>query len=306
MASMPDRESIVAKMEQRMQEGQVPAEQTTPTPSDVGQGNQNPPTQNAQSTDGGQAQNASGSESAKKPYGDGTPSGSTQAPKDSTAPKAKEELDESGHPVPYGRFKNVIQARNDLRSKLDAATAKIQEYEARLANGPQANKPQPKAKDPVDQWVDDVLGNDQEQSPTNNPWEPELRTTKQQLHAIQTHIEGQKLNAELADIAQKFPGVPRRALLEAVAKDSKVDLYDLAERFHTGYEQIRQQAIAEYLAEQTKAGTIQPQAKAAPPPVPPTVKTGGHISPNVNSGSERPRTMAEARKRALARFGITE
>ena len=316
MASMPNQADILARMEQR--DAAAVASQAVSSPTDSQQAS--PTSSTATSShpqDSGEHRGEStGSDSSKKPYGQepqaAKPQGEGSASQGANA-QAQPELDESGHPVPYGRFKSVLSARNEFRSKLDktqaeiqARDARIQELEQRLASGNSHGQPtqQKAAKDPVDAWVDNMLGDEHAPS-QEQPWAREMQGTKSELHELKTYIEGQKLATELADVLEKFPGVPKTYLLQEVVKNHKVDLHDLAERYSSGYVGLREKIISEYLATNPQAQAPKPVFDA--PPVPPSLKSAsGQVAPNLNSGTAKPRTMAEARAKAMARFGITE
>ena len=203
---------------------------------------------------------------------------------DSSTPEQNED---SGHAVPYSRFKSVIEARNELRDRTSALESQLAELQNQLKS---REVPQQRYQEPQYDDLDNFLSEYDEA----DPYETRFQSYEDRIYQMEVANEQVKLNHEIQVAQQRFPDVGREMLLQAVINDPDSDVMDVAERYSTFVNGLREQAIAEYL--QTN-----PQAVAPPvvrPDAPPVVRVAGSSQTGKIPGSNReqsPRNLDEAR-----------
>jgi uncharacterized phage infection (PIP) family protein YhgE len=172
---------------------------------------------------------------------------------DSTQPK--------GHKVPYSRFKNVLESRNQFRTEVATYKDKLTSLETKLQNleKSQATYKQNPSRQPETQktWLDDYLAGEQEAAVPE--WQQQYTGINERLYKFEVAQEEQSLKAELNTISEKYPSVPHNVLLKAVIDDPNVDMSALAEQYSSFRAGIEEEAIARYL--ESQGG----QAQAASP-----------------------------------------
>lgn len=142
--------------------------------------------------------------------------------------------------IPYDRFKEVIEAKNELKAEADRLRAEIESLRKR------SDRTEPQ-HDPDD--FDDVLDNS-----------VEARLAKMELrHATEM------LEREIAGVRAKFPDVPEAALLQAAASDPDADLRTVAANYSDFIRSIRERAIEEYVAK--TPATAEPPVATPPPAI---------------------------------------
>lgn len=196
---------------------------------------------------------------------------------------SEQQNEESGHAVPYSRFKSVIEARNELRSKTSALEKQLAELQSQL------NRKEVKSDD-----YESLIDYGDDLSQYDEPYDNKLQSYENRIYQMEVAHEQQKLNQEIQFAQQRFPDVGREMLLQAVINDPNADIMDVAERYSTFVVGLREQAIADYLKQN-------PQAAAPPvvrPDAPPVIKAAGSSQygklPGSNS-EQRPKNMDEAR-----------
>ncbi len=206
---------------------------------------------------------------------------------DNTEVSSAPEPDEGGHNVPYSRFKSVIEARNELRSKTSALESQLSDLRSQLDNQ--------KNTQPVQQSYESVIDYDDlsDYDDYSDPMDNKLQTYEDRIYQMEVNHEQQKLSQEINVATQRFPDVSKDVILQAVINDPDVDVMDVAERYSTFVNGLREQAIAEYL---------QTNPQAAPPVVrpdaPPVVSSAGSSLQGRLPGSSRtsrPQNMDQAR-----------
>tara|TARA_Y100000592_G_scaffold91724_1_gene152273 strand:- start:1210 stop:2079 length:870 start_codon:yes stop_codon:yes gene_type:complete len=208
-------------------------------------------------------------------------------------------VSEGTHRVPYNRFKQVIEARNQLRSEKDALAHQV----AELARQMESLQGQSQQAEPVAQYqqaapqsveMPDFL-TEEEQNYFNHlqsQFGNKYNQLEQRVQAYEVQAATQQLEYQMQQAEAKYPDVPRRAILEAVANDGSVSVMDVAERYQSFVNQLREQAISEYL-ESNPA----PAKKAAPRPA----KTGSANVSSAQPDGSKPKNLKEANK-ALHKF----
>lgn len=196
---------------------------------------------------------------------------------DSSTPDKDED---SGHAVPYSRFKSVIEARNELRTK----TSALEKQLAELQNQLESRQATPKHREEKSYFEYD------DESNFEDPVESRFQSYEERIYQMEVQNEQVKLNREIEVAQSRFPDVGREMLLQAVINDPNADIMDVAERYSTFVNGLREQAIAEYV----KANPTQ-KAKPIAPPVVTTAGSSQYGRIPGSSGEGRPKNMDEAR-----------
>lgn len=206
-----------------------------------------------------------------------------------TSQSASEETNESGHNVPYSRFKSVVQARNDLRFK-------VEEYEKQLATlTSQMNAPQQKSSTSNLSAFDELYSQISKEYGSDEPVDErdlKLQRLEKVAYDFEVFQAKQSLEQELAVANSKYPDVPNDILLAAVVQNPEIDVVDLAERYNTFVSAVREDAIAKYTTQSGQSVVPQNNTPAAPPRVgsaPATRNTTGF------GESPSPRNLQEAK-----------
>jgi hypothetical protein len=210
---------------------------------------------------------------------------------------SQEETDNSpppepkGHKVPYSRFKNVLDARNQFQKQTTEYQTKVSSLEEKLqALQSQVGTPAPtpQVKSQGHDWLDDYLGIDTAQE-TAPEWQSQYNTLHDRLYKFEVAQEEKNLRVELGSLKETFPSVPENYLLQAVINDPSVNLASKAEEYHTFISAIGEHAIAQYLEDN-------PGESIAPTPeVPKRGSHGGsapareHVFP-----SRKPKSIGDA------------
>lgn len=209
---------------------------------------------------------------------------------------------EGSHRVPYNRFKQVIDARNQLRNERDILTRQVEEMSKRAEafNAPGEQAPQYQEAEPAREYqagleAPDFLSEEEVEyfSAIQQQSSQRYEGLETRLHAYEMSMAEQQLETQIGQAVEKYPDVPRRAILEAVA-GGNTNVMDVAERYSSFVAQMREAAIADYLSGQPKGA----QAQVAPRPAKAAGSTVGNYA---SSPEERPKNLKDAH-RALSKF----
>jgi hypothetical protein len=214
------------------------------------------------------------------------------------------EEDPGSHRVPYNRFKQVIDARNQLRNERDILSEQLSGLTAQVEEF-RSNSQQPQAAEPQAQRlphgeaasIPDFLTEEEVQyfDGMQKRFGAQYDNLESRLQKYEMANAERQLEAEIGHATEKYPDVPRRAILEAVA-NGNVNVMDVAERYSSFVNQMREKAIADYLE-------AQPTQDGAPPKVAPRPSKAGGST--VSTGSlkpeDRPKNLQDA-SRALNKF----
>jgi len=215
------------------------------------------------------------------------------------APEDDGSVTEGTHRVPYNRFKQVIEARNQLRSEKDALASQIADLASQmesLQGQSQQTEPAAQYQEAAPQSVEmpDFL-TEEEQNYFNHlqsQFGNKYSQLEQRVQAYEVQSATQQLEVQMQAAEERYPDVPRRAILEAVANDGSASVMDVAERYQSFVNQLREQAIAEYVEQNPGV-----QKKAAPRPA----KTGSANVSSTQTDGSTPKNLKEANK-ALHKF----
>ena len=200
--------------------------------------------------------------------------------------QAEEEEVQPGHRVPYTRFKEVIEARNQFKTEtaeLKAQLEQLREQAQRQASQPAPVQaaPQPKADDD-EAWLKELLGEDE---PTaQKSVDPALQQLSARLHETEVALARQSLEAEVGAAIQKYPSATRDVILQAVAQNPSLSAENVAEQYSAWMAQVEEEAIARYLKDNPAAA----KPAAAPRPA----KSGAVEASNV-VGAAKPKNVKE-------------
>ena len=200
--------------------------------------------------------------------------------------QAEEEEVQPGHRVPYTRFKEVIEARNQFKTEtaeLKAQLEQLREQAQRQASQPAPVQaaPQPKADDD-EAWLKELLGEDE---PTaQKSVDPALQQLSARLHETEVALARQSLEAEVGAAIQKYPSATRDVILQAVAQNPSLSAESVAEQYSAWMAQVEEEAIARYLKDNPAAA----KPAAAPRPA----KSGAVEAP-VSSEAAKPKNVKE-------------
>jgi hypothetical protein len=211
------------------------------------------------------------------------------------------DVKEGSHRVPYNRFKQVIEARNQLRSERDQLTSQVSELSKQMQQFQQA--PRQEQAEPRETQIThgeanmpDFLTEEEQEYFTGlqQNFNTKYGALEQRLNTYEVQMASTRLEEQIQEAEAKYPDVPRRAILEAVVSDGTANVMDVAERYQTFVNQLREQAVAEYL------GT-NPGQKAAPKVAPRPKKTSGSMDRPPGEEGKRHTNLKDANK-ALLKF----
>ena len=210
------------------------------------------------------------------------------------APKAEESEEDHPHQVPYNRFKSVIDARNEYKTQLQEREEQLlylqRELEQRQARQQQYQPPQRQQR-VDDPWADLLEGNDVDRDDVDpsDDTERRIRMLESRYEEMDTYRVQQALEQEVAIAVERFPGVPERAIYEAIAGNGNITAVDAAKHYSEFIGGVEEAAIARYVQEQSQL-----QNSAAKRP---RTNSGPQAT---GSNAAKPRSMEDARAALLA------
>lgn len=185
--------------------------------------------------------------------------------------------EESGHRVPYNRFKDVNDRKNEYRNQAKSLKRELKEARAQLEQF--QSKPSVPAEESLDDWLGGV-------EDTSDPYDERFNELNGRLYEFEVQQASVSLSQEVSKARDKYPGVPEQVLYKAVVDDGEVDVMEIAERYNDFIDTIQQQAIERYMQESKP----EPK-KAAPRPR----KSGSSPSnPTRPSKTAAPKTLSDA------------
>tara|TARA_R110002051_G_scaffold249344_4_gene308799 strand:- start:232 stop:1143 length:912 start_codon:yes stop_codon:yes gene_type:complete len=213
---------------------------------------------------------------------------------------------DGSHRVPYNRFKQVIDARNQLRNERDVLAQQIQDLSGQMKSFREAT-PQAQPKAQMQEQPRQAAYQSGLQAPEfmsdeeieyfsalQSEFGQRYNSLDSRLQTYEMSMAEKQLDSAIDQAIVQYPDVPRRAILESVASGN-TNIMDVAERYQSFVNQMREQAIADYLSEN-------PQAKAAAQVAPRPSRTAGSApSSSQISSDDKPKNLADAHK-ALSKF----
>jgi len=229
---------------------------------------------------------------------------------------AEEESVPSGHRVPYKRFKDVLNARNQYKSEADEARAQmeahLQQMElmrsevSALRNLRPATPVEDKAES-VDDELDRLL-NGQTELP--RAVRDQIATMERRLHQQEVEVERNRLRREVADVVgshdERLHKDIQQVLYSAVQRDPNVDMGRVAEQYVAWLAQREEEAISRYLTDNPDASVQEAAENAteAATGVPSRPKRAGTGASRVASSADSPgyKTITEGSEALLKAF----
>jgi hypothetical protein len=205
-----------------------------------------------------------------------------------------EEEHTQGHRVPYNRFKSVLDARNEYKGEIETLRERNRELEVYLASKPSA--PEHSEEDTElyggDLGYEDEYGN----SLDSGFDDKRVKDLESQMHDLRVQHHKQQLVRDMGTIKEKFPNVPPESILQAVANDPNIDVFQVAETFNSFLAEREEAAIQRYLKENPEAAAL-----AAPKAAPRPRSSGSGESPGSSRvpKDKRPRQMKDVRNALL-------
>jgi len=241
----------------------------------------------------------------EEPVAEATPATEAKAqeaaPPDHVGMSDDGDVAEGSHRVPYNRFKQVIDARNQLRSERDILAQQIKDISGQMKSWQEAQpqqqaQPQGQTRQAAYQsrlQAPEFMSEEEVEyfNALQNEFGQRYQSLESRLHTYEMSMAEKQLDAAIDQAINKYPDVPRRAILESVASGN-VNIMDVAERYQSFVNQMREQAISDYLSEN-------PQTKVAAPRPSKTAGTSSSSSQVV--ADEKPKNLADAHK-ALSKF----
>lgn len=214
---------------------------------------------------------------------------SQQANTDVNSSQSSSGEKDEGHAVPYSRFKSVVQARNDLKSKVD-------DYERQLSTlTEQLNATQQRSSKNNISAFDELysqISKEYSDEPELDERDQKLQRLEKVAYDFEVFQAKQSLEQELAVANSKYPEVPKDLLLAAVVQNPETNVVELAERYNTFVSAVREDAIAKY----TSQGGQSVGSSASVPSAPPRVGSATVSRSSVGFGeTPAPKNLAEAK-----------
>lgn len=203
---------------------------------------------------------------------------------ESTVPEQKDEKsvaassadkEETGHNVPYQRFKEVNESKKQLKAKTIELEKQLAEMRAQVEI---SRKTQTRDQHEPDIFSD-IASLYEAPQEDDKVSALEQRIANFEMRAAQVELEN-----EISVITKKFPDVPETVLLSACIQNPDIDLVTVARDYSQFIAEIEERALAKH-------------GKRAPSAPPRPQSTG---SSSISNSQTKPRSMADARSAALA------
>ena len=220
----------------------------------------------------------------------------------SSEPDGAEDTEEeaSGHRVPYSRFKQMVEARNNLRVEASEMKARLEalEEQAIIAQQVRSVLPQEQPVQQMQQQEDrglfGELLDDLEDRPAQQAVDPRIDALMERVQQQEVATARRELEIEVASAMENYPGVPRQVLLQAVVADPNAAVIQVAESYSTHLAQIEEAAIARYLQENPLASSDEvAEAVAETPKAAPRPTRSGSVDSDVGTGEFKPQSVKE-------------
>ncbi len=237
----------------------------------------------------------------------------------------------SGQKVPYGRFRNVLDARNKYKSQVDRykaemanRTKEVEQLRQQLNSVSAQRTPAPapvvephhqKSETREPSWLDDILGapeqtDDVSQSSDQLRKMQELLAAQekqfgQRMHKYEVNQAQRELETEISTVRTRYPELQVKDLAQLVVNDPSVNLMEAAETFMTYKASLEEQAVNRYLranphlTQAQKAAVVEAVKETAP--VAPPRPVGSRSMP---AGSET--TKSESRNLKDVKYALRD
>lgn len=188
-----------------------------------------------------------------------------------------DDKEESGHAVPYQRFKEVNETKKQLKAKTAQLERELEDMRAQLHRKSENVETKPQKERDIFDEIKSFYESD-------DVPDEKYSVLEQRLAAFEVKTAQAELEVEIANITKKYPEVPEAILLQACIQNPDQDLVQVARDYTQFIAEIEERALAKH-AKRTPSAPPRPQSSG---------------SSSVATGNGRPRNMAEARAAALA------
>jgi hypothetical protein len=228
--------------------------------------------------------------------------------------EAPEEEDNKGsgkHRVPYSRFQEVVHARNKYQSEVDDLRTQQGALQKELERLQSVSNRKAKTRrteehdeyddnDLDDDFIQNGLEDEDSQQDASAPWETHYKSLEERVQRFELEQAKSHLEEVLAEAHEKYPSVPRQAILQHIVDKPprpaqvREKVFELAERYTSYIAQVEEAAIAKHLGSLQEGGG---DKISAPRPS----KTSSGKTATLSSGEQKPKTLKEA-KSSLLKF----
>lgn len=193
-----------------------------------------------------------------------------------------EEEEETGHAVPYDRFRQVNERRKTLQSEIENRDRRLEELQAQL------NQKYQQAEQPQQSYEYE----EEYEEADPDSWAARFKQMESSNQEMQVKLAHMDLQAEIAQATQQFPNVPEAYIWESIAQNGHLSAQDVAQQYNSFVAEVEEAAIARYLEENAVSA-----ARPSVPPRPSSQQTTGteHLADPL-----QPRNLDEAREAMVA------
>ena len=219
-----------------------------------------------------------------------------EAPETEAAPEPSGEVEvevEDGHRVPYQRFKQVLDARNAHRTEVESLHQEIERLKSQAQSWQQPQQQQvavPPTEPQGDDWWSDTQTDTEQDSPAQVR---AIEDLKSRLGAQEVAFQQMVLERELAQAQEKYPGIDRNQMIQAVYQNPTTPVMQVAEQYSVWLAGIEEAAIARYVS---GSGEAAPEAAAESPQAPPRPVQSSSSAAASFVGEKKPGTVEEGSK----------
>ena len=174
---------------------------------------------------------------------------------------------ESGHRVPYDRFKQINDRRRELEEEMAARNQEIERMREELNARHKAPEPRREREE-----TEEIYDYSDEDSDRYSSRINEVHAANQRLEMKMARME---LEGEIGEALEQYPHVPKEFLWDSIARDGNTKAVDAAARYTEFVATIEEDAIARYLHEN---GEEEEEVYESAPPRP-SSRSAGRSSP---------------------------
>ena len=175
---------------------------------------------------------------------------------------------QSGHRVPYDRFKQINDRRRQLEDEMAARDRELERMREELNT--RHKSPEPRRQQEESEEVFDYSDDDPDRYSSRLN---EIHAANQRLEIKMARME---LETEINEALEEYPNVPKEFLWDSIAKNGNVQAKEAAARYTEFVATIEEDAIARYLEE--NGGYEEEEAYESAPPRP-SSRSAGRSSP---------------------------
>jgi len=174
---------------------------------------------------------------------------------------AEEQETEGLHHVPYSRFKNVIDTRNDLRNQMAEMEEELLYFRRHKEELQQKRRSNPEPQQKEENYWDDYLSEEEDSAPSGS--DPRLSAIEQRLEAAEENYVMRELELEVNTASDRH-GVPSDIIYDAISSDGSLEAEDVATGYLEFVHEIEEAALHRYKQEQQQSAAPRVRTRSAP------------------------------------------